>query len=154
MRAYIAGPLFSDQDRAKLEEVEALLCDLGVSVFLPHKHGGYLGSVTVRYGKTGLRERLFDTDVEEVKQSDLLVALLDGPDIDSGTAVEIGIAYALAIPVIGLKTDFFRRNRTLNNMIWGACQKGKTLTSDLRSLSKEVRSTLNHLKYGRRRKKH
>ena len=35
-----------------------------------------------------------------------MVALLDGPQVDDGTAWEIGYAYAKGIPVIGLRTDF------------------------------------------------
>jgi nucleoside 2-deoxyribosyltransferase len=35
-----------------------------------------------------------------------VLAVLDGSDVDSGTASEIGFAAALAIPSIGLRTDF------------------------------------------------
>jgi nucleoside 2-deoxyribosyltransferase len=35
-----------------------------------------------------------------------VLAVLDGPDVDSGTAAEIGWAAASGIPVIGLRTDF------------------------------------------------
>ena len=34
-----------------------------------------------------------------------VLAILDGPDVDSGTAAEIGYAAALGKPVIGLRTD-------------------------------------------------
>jgi len=35
-----------------------------------------------------------------------VLAVLDGPDVDSGTAAEIGWAAARGCPVIGLRTDF------------------------------------------------
>jgi nucleoside 2-deoxyribosyltransferase len=35
-----------------------------------------------------------------------VLAVLDGPDVDSGTASEIGWAAAQKVPVIGLRTDF------------------------------------------------
>jgi nucleoside 2-deoxyribosyltransferase len=35
-----------------------------------------------------------------------VLAVLDGPDVDSGTAAEIGWAAACGTPVIGLRTDF------------------------------------------------
>lgn len=35
-----------------------------------------------------------------------VLAVLDGPDVDSGTAAEIGWAAARQCPVIGLRTDF------------------------------------------------
>ncbi len=28
------------------------------------------------------------------------------------------------IPIVGLETDFHRQSRTLNNMVWGACEGG------------------------------
>ena len=139
MKVYLAGPLFSDQDRGKLEEIARLLTEKGMRVYLPHRDGGDLGSVTIPYGTKTVRDRLFTRDVSEVRKCNLLVALLDGADVDSGTAVEVGIAFALKIPVIGLKTDFHRRNRTVNNMIWGACAKGKTLAFGTKGLLKYMK---------------
>ena len=39
-------------------------------------------------------------------EADAVLAVLDGPDVDSGTAAEIGWAAAHGHPVIGLRTDF------------------------------------------------
>jgi nucleoside 2-deoxyribosyltransferase len=41
-----------------------------------------------------------------IRSVDLLVAVLDGVDVDSGTAGEMGFAYGLGKPVLGLRTDF------------------------------------------------
>jgi len=38
-------------------------------------------------------------------EADAVLAVLDGPDVDSGTAAEIGWAAAHGRPVIGLRTD-------------------------------------------------
>ncbi len=65
--------------------------------------------------------------------------LLDGSDVDSGTAVEMGIAYTLGFPIFGLKTDMFRRGGVLNNMVWGVCSGGRTLAFILRRILTEVR---------------
>jgi nucleoside 2-deoxyribosyltransferase len=35
-----------------------------------------------------------------------VLALLDGADVDSGTAAEIGFAAALGIPIVGVRLDF------------------------------------------------
>jgi nucleoside 2-deoxyribosyltransferase len=43
---------------------------------------------------------------ERIRASDAAFAILDGVDVDSGTAAEIGFAYALGKPVSGLRTDF------------------------------------------------
>ena len=41
-----------------------------------------------------------------IEESDLLVAVLDGLDIDSGTACEIGYAAAHGKKIIGIRNDF------------------------------------------------
>lgn len=38
--------------------------------------------------------------------ADAVLAVLDGPDVDSGTAAEVGWAAARGIPVVGLRSDF------------------------------------------------
>ncbi len=43
-----------------------------------------------------------------ILQSDFIIAVLDGVDVDSGTASEIGFAAASGKRVIGLRTDFRR----------------------------------------------
>ena len=45
-------------------------------------------------------------NVEGIKRSDAVFAIIDGTDIDSGTASEIGFAYALNKPIIGYRNDF------------------------------------------------
>ena len=41
-----------------------------------------------------------------LEAADAVLAVLDGPDVDSGTAAEVGWAAAHDTPVIGLRTDF------------------------------------------------
>ena len=48
-----------------------------------------------------------------MNSSDIVVAVLDGVDVDSGTAWEIGYAYSREKPIIGIRTDF----RTLSDGI-------------------------------------
>lgn len=43
---------------------------------------------------------------ERIRACDAVIAVLDGVDVDSGTASEIGFAYALGHPIWGLRTDF------------------------------------------------
>jgi nucleoside 2-deoxyribosyltransferase len=42
---------------------------------------------------------------EAIRSAALIAAYLDGPDVDGGTAAEIGYAAALGIPCFGLRTD-------------------------------------------------
>jgi nucleoside 2-deoxyribosyltransferase len=138
LKCYIAGPLFSIQDRRLLEELAEHLESKGVVVYLPHRDGGDLGTVAFPTQGDGLRESLFSEDLRHVKQADFVVSLLDGQDSDSGTCVEIGIAYAAGIPIFGLRTDLERRGSVVNNMVWGVCDSGKTLFTDTSSLLSAV----------------
>jgi nucleoside 2-deoxyribosyltransferase len=51
-------------------------------------------------------KEIFEEDLRELKGADMVIAVLDGPDVDSGTALEIGVAGALGKCIIGIKTDF------------------------------------------------
>ncbi|MCA1704191.1 MAG: nucleoside 2-deoxyribosyltransferase [Actinobacteria bacterium] len=44
-------------------------------------------------------------NAELIRRTDAILAILDGADVDSGTAAEIGYAAALGRPVVGLRTD-------------------------------------------------
>lgn len=45
-------------------------------------------------------------NAESIRNADGVVAILDGVDIDSGTAAEVGYAFALGKRIYGLRTDF------------------------------------------------
>jgi nucleoside 2-deoxyribosyltransferase len=44
-------------------------------------------------------------DLQLIDESEAILASLDGADVDSGTALEIGYGYAKGLLVIGLRTD-------------------------------------------------
>jgi nucleoside 2-deoxyribosyltransferase len=52
------------------------------------------------------KKSIFDGDVKAIRNSDVVVAILDGIEVESGVAFEIGYAYCLGKPIIGLKTDY------------------------------------------------
>jgi len=41
-----------------------------------------------------------------IKECDIVLAVLDGSDVDSGTAAEIGFAYAIGKRIVGYRSDF------------------------------------------------
>lgn len=45
-------------------------------------------------------------NADGIERADIVVAVLDGADVDSGTAAEIGFACAKGKPVIGYRSDF------------------------------------------------
>ena len=138
LKCYVAGPLFSNQDRDLLEQIAGHFESQGVSVYLPHRDGGDLGTLIYNAQRDKLRNELFKKDIENLKDSNFVVCLLDGQDVDSGTCVEIGIAFAMDLPIFGLKTDIERRGSVINNMVWGACDSGNHIFEDIVSLFSAV----------------
>jgi nucleoside 2-deoxyribosyltransferase len=69
-------------------------------------------------GKKAYRD-IYERDLQKLEEADVIVAILNGPDVDSGTAFEVGYACAKGKPVVGLKTDVrvFARGEELNNML-------------------------------------
>jgi len=98
MRIYLAGPLFTDGERAFNAALVRRLEALGHEVFLPQRD-------VPQDKASGYPARIFRADVAGLKRADVVVAVCDGALVDDGTAWEIGFAYARAVPVIGLRTD-------------------------------------------------
>lgn len=54
----------------------------------------------------GLNDIIGRNNMNAIKESTGIVAVLDGSDVDSGTASEIGYASALGKPILGYRGDF------------------------------------------------
>ncbi len=94
MKLYLAGPLFTTAERTWNAEVASALRAAGHEVFLPQEK---------EPGKDG--PGIFATDVGGIDRADGLVAIMDGPDPDSGTAWEVGYAFGTSKPVVLVRTD-------------------------------------------------
>ena len=139
---YVAGPLFSQAEREFLEKMVDSLAksahlDPTKHFFLPHRDGGELG-------KGPTRTEIFNLDISNLSQASIVVALLDGQDVDSGTCIELGYAYASRKKIFGIITDFRsyctndHEPQRPNLMVWGVCEEGKTLFHNLDDLSKSL----------------
>ena len=98
-RIYIAGKIGTDSEIEILEKIDKLCKDMGFETFLPHRDVGIA---------TGIDDvgRIFNGDINiGLKNSDFVVAVLDGLHVGAGTAWELGFAYANGIPAVGIKTD-------------------------------------------------
>ena len=95
MKIYFAGPLFTTPEQAWNADVVGGLRAAGPEVFLPQEQ---------EKGKDG--PAIFATDVGGIDWADGLVAIMDGPDPDSGTSWEVGYAYGVGKPVVLVRTDF------------------------------------------------
>ena len=85
MKIYFAGPLFTPYERSFIDQCAKRMRDAGMEVFVPHEIP-LPDPVTSKF--------IFDTDAREVLGANVVLALLDGPMVDDGTASEIGIFWA------------------------------------------------------------
>ena len=94
MKLYFAGPLFTTPERTWNAEVVAALRGAGHEVFLPQEK---------EPGKDAAG--IFRTDVDRIDWADGLVAIMDGPDPDSGTCWEVGYAFRSDKSIVLVRTD-------------------------------------------------
>lgn len=83
MRIYLAGPLFTPYVRAELDRLAALMRADGHEVFVPHEQ--VIGTEGVR------PDDVYALDRGGLLGADAVLAVLDGTDVDDGTACEIGM---------------------------------------------------------------
>lgn len=134
LRIYLAGPLFSEGERAFLDALAGRLRERGHDVFVPHEQ--FTGEMVDLQPA-----EIFEVDVGGVREANLLFAWLDGPMVDDGTACEIGIFAELIasgdphyVGIVGLVTDLraMRRRGTpgdgLNLFVAGAIAANGELT--------------------------
>lgn len=102
-RVYLAAPLFSEAERGFNTSIARFLSTHLFDVHLPQEAGDDSDMRDVRE-----QERLFLYNKSALEDADFIVAIIEGADADSGTAWEMGYAFALGKPVIALRTDFRR----------------------------------------------
>jgi len=95
MKLYFAGPLFSAAERDWNAALAAALRAAGHEIFLPQEQ---------ELGRDAAG--IFATDVGGIDWADGLVAIMDGPDPDSGTCWEVGYAYGTKKAIVLVRTDF------------------------------------------------
>jgi len=103
VRVYFAGPLFTPYERSFIDECAGRLRADGIEVFVPHENALAASDTSAA--------TIFAKDWQGLSDADAVVAVLDGPMVDDGTACEIGIFYALMQAdstkkgIVGLLTD-------------------------------------------------
>jgi len=97
-RAYVAGALFSEPERAFNERVASILKEAGFSVYLPQRDGP--PATGADYARS-----IYEHNRKELRRADLVIAVCEGLQVDDGTAWEIGYAVARGTPIYGLRTD-------------------------------------------------
>lgn len=108
MKVYLAGPLFSEAERSWTRHMRRVLekAAPGIRFIWPYelitKHE------IEALGPERAKREIFDRDRRALDDSDAVIAVLDGTQVDDGTAWEIGYFFASkpGAPIIGIRTDF------------------------------------------------
>jgi len=130
-KIYLSGPLFS---AAEVAWGKQLLAHLGehlgneeITFIWPHE--------IVPEGATP--EQIFAANLQALNQCELMVAILDGPQVDDGTAWEIGYFFSQGKKILGIRTDFRRAGESeksrVNLMIECSCVMVASCTEELYS---------------------
>lgn len=136
---YIASSLFSEMERDYIDKIvdivsEKLELKLWDDFYLPHRDNKYDDPDSQIYNK----------NIEYLNNCNIMIAILDGKDIDSGTAFEIGYFESQNKLVLGLLTD--KRsydedgylNEKLNTMIFGSLNYGVNVFDNINDLIDEL----------------
>ncbi len=132
---YLAGPLFSRGEiewaRSLKREIEAALGER-IEILWPFEIA------------SGSKEEIFETNLAALRRSPLMVAILDGPQVDDGTAWEVGCHYALfGKRTIGIRTDSRKAGETpeskVNLMVEVSC---RAVVEDVAGLLRELEAAL------------
>ena len=118
-KIYFAAPLFTQAERMWNRKLSEAIKRKGkdIDVFLPQDKG---------------KEAIMDGDIDFKKiqqiclkgidSCDVVLAVLDGPDSDSGTCFECGYAFSTGKSIIGLRTDIRGgEDNGLNAMLNQSC---------------------------------
>jgi nucleoside 2-deoxyribosyltransferase len=96
-KVYLASPFFNNLELKHVKAAEQILRGKGHLVFSPRENQ----IEESEFGSREWRTDVFRNDINHIKWCDYVVAILtQGNYDDSGTAMEVGYAYALGKPII------------------------------------------------------
>lgn len=115
-KVYLSGPLFSQAEIEWGALAKASILDsLGdrVEVLWPHEM------------TADSPAEIFQSNIKALSECRIMVAILDGPQVDDGTAWEMGYHYARGGRILGIRTDFRKAGEAasskVNLMIENSC---------------------------------
>ncbi|MGO9019663.1 MAG: nucleoside 2-deoxyribosyltransferase [Syntrophobacteraceae bacterium] len=131
MKIYFAGPLFSEAERewirSTIQKIETLAAQHSakLEIIFPYD---LIPQEEIQSLGTNAKHEIFSRCKSHLDDADLVIAMLDGPQVDDGTAWEIGYYYAKKSPeqkIIGIRTDFRRAGESegaiVNPMLECSC---------------------------------
>lgn len=94
-KVYLAGPLFTSAEREWNVRLARLL-EADLEIWLPQE----------KEPRDLTAKNIFFEDVKGVDWADAVLAIMDGPDPDSGTCWEVGYGWARGKLIVLIRTDF------------------------------------------------
>lgn len=158
IRIYFAGPLFTSYERAFIDGCVAKLRAEGFAVFVPHE--GFLGmSASEVEAFSALDDKskalaVFEKDYEALSWANVLIVMIDGAQIDDGSAVEIGVFLEQKLAgkdkggIFGLSSDMRvgpgaveGEMKQLNFFAAGAIHRAGTIVTSIDEVIEALRRT-------------
>ena len=121
MKAYLANGLFSIGDRYVNERIAAELRKAidGIELYVPQENGAINDKSAYADSRA-----IAAADLAHLEESDVLIAVLDGVEVDSGVAAEIGVFSTFNRPIIALFSDVRQQGRDNENKIQALVEDG------------------------------
>ena len=147
MKIYFAGPLFTPYERDYISKCAQVLREQGFDPFVPHENASPPDPGDTR----SIAKRCFDKDFGAIDESSAILAIVNGVEVDDGTACEIGIFYALMQSdptrkgIIALHDDW-RTNETpgegkgLNAFVLGCVRRGGVVCKTLDAAVEQLKA--------------
>ena len=142
---YLAGPVFTLAERRFNEELAGELERIcpSLQVFLPQRYDKEFQNTP------DFSQRMFACLMAALDNCEVVVAILDGPDADSGTSFEMGYARGRGKRVIGVRTDFRgSKDHGVNLMLSNACSDLVTEPSTTTTIERLAERTVKVLTTG------
>lgn len=121
MKAYLANGLFSIGDRLvnELLAKEIRKAIPNIDLYVPQENDAI-------NDKQSFADSLAiaNADLEKLQESDILIAVLDGIEVDSGVAAEIGVFSTFNRPIVALFSDVRQLGRDNQQKIEALIQDG------------------------------
>ncbi len=148
MKIYFAGPLFTEADRdwirSTIARTESLARDRGaeVEIIFPYD---LIDQVEIDRLGDKAKGEIFSRCKSHLDDADMLIALLDGPQVDDGTAWEVGYFYRgrrEGSKIFGVRTDFRNAGESagavVNAMVECACDRIVRSSGELMDILSEL----------------
>lgn len=140
LKIFIAAPLFNEMERERNLKIKSYIQGLGYDTFLAQDDVGLsYDLIESQEKKSSIRKKIFTDDVDGLKNSDIILLLLNGRTPDEGACIEVGMGWILNKPCIAFKTD----NRAMdehgdNNIMIDGCINFEKPVSKLHELDQAI----------------